>query len=245
LTSTARKRARIGEIVREAPPAFAQLRATLSELENSARALQPASAALRGVAPPLTRALTDLPAFTHDALPALRAVAANAPWLQRLSAGAQPTISHLRPSAGDLSTFATELAPVVRALDKGDVMRDALKVMWGWARTIQGSDGLGHIFGLRLTVDNTLITSALQRLLPGLSRPAKRRAERPSEARPQLPPLPLPEVKLPHVAVPQLAAPVKKALDTVGKTVTDVIPPVDGATGKAVVDRALRYLLGP
>jgi len=37
--------------------------------------------------------------------------------------------------------------------------------MFGWARTIQQRDGLGHIFGLRLSINLGDLTSTIQRLL--------------------------------------------------------------------------------
>jgi hypothetical protein len=51
------------------------------------------------------------------------------------------------------------------ALDSGNVFRDLLALMYGWARTIQQRDGIGHIFGLRLTLNANDLTSTIQRLL--------------------------------------------------------------------------------
>jgi hypothetical protein len=113
----------------------------------------------------LVATLAALPSFAVEARPALDALAQNAPLLQRLSVGAYPAVRRLAPVASRLTTDARQLAPVVTALDSGNVFRDLLRLMFGWARTIQQRDGIGHIFGLRLSVNINDLTSAIQRLL--------------------------------------------------------------------------------
>jgi phospholipid/cholesterol/gamma-HCH transport system substrate-binding protein len=239
LRSTARKRAQLGSTLTTAPRAFAQLRTTLSQLESAAGALRPASAALRGTAPQLASTLGDLPAFTRDAVPALQAVSETSPLLRRLSLGVRPTVARLRPAAAELDAFAAQLAPVVKALDTGGVMQDALRVMWGWARTIQGTDGLGHIFGLRVNVDDTVYSSLLQRLtLP--SGKTRRHPKLPPATLAKLPGVPAPAVKVPDVKAPTVKVPGVKLPDL--PPVPVAAPNVDQT--RQDVDRALRYLVG-
>jgi hypothetical protein len=127
--------------------------------------LQPLGNAVQAAAQPLDATLTALPSFAADAGPALQSLGDNAPLLQRLSSGALGPVQRLAPVAARLDTFAGKLAPVTTALDSGHVFRDLLRLMFGWARTIQQRDGLGHIFGLRLTVNARDLTSAVERLL--------------------------------------------------------------------------------
>jgi phospholipid/cholesterol/gamma-HCH transport system substrate-binding protein len=175
LHAVANRRAELGATIAAAPAALSQTRATLDQLGGAASQLQPLGAAIQGVAPPLLATLAALPSFAVQARPALDALAQNAPLLQRLSVGAYPAVRRLAPVASRLTTDASQLAPVVTALDSGNVFRDLLRLMFGWARTIQQRDGIGHIFGLRLTVNINDLTSAVQRLLrlhpSGASRP--------------------------------------------------------------------------
>jgi virulence factor Mce-like protein len=165
LQAVASRRAALGATIANAPAALIQARNTIGQLGAAALELRPLGAALQSIASPLTATLGALPSFAAQARPALRSLAANAPALGRLASGALAPVQKLAPAAGRLNDVAGQLAPVMTALDSGNTFRDLLDLMFGWARTIQQRDGLGHIFGLRLTLNANDLTSVIQRLL--------------------------------------------------------------------------------
>jgi virulence factor Mce-like protein len=165
LQAVASRRAALGATIANAPAALIHARTTIGQLGAAALQLRPLGAALQSIASPLTATLGELPAFAAQAQPALRSLAANAPALGRLASGALAPVQKLAPAAGRLNDVARQLAPVMTALDSGNTFRDLLDLMFGWARTIQQRDGIGHIFGLRLTLNANDLTSVIQRLL--------------------------------------------------------------------------------
>jgi phospholipid/cholesterol/gamma-HCH transport system substrate-binding protein len=164
LQATADRRVDLGASVRAAGPTAQQLRATLTALHTTAANLVPAARGLRATTSPLRDTLDRLPAFVKDVGPLLATATAVAPDLRRLGADAAPTVRRLRPTAARLSTFARRLAPLVRTADQAGALDGLLGVMNGWVRTTQNSDGLGHLFRLRLQVDDTATSHLLDAL---------------------------------------------------------------------------------
>lgn len=227
LEETGKRRTALGATVAAAPGALGQLRTSLQELDAAARELTPSAALLQRSAPSLTQALRALPAFTQAAGPTLRTARAVSPALTRLGRESTPQLRRLEPTARRLAAFARDLEPLTASFDEGGAFDALLGLVDGWARTIQTSDGLGHVFRLRVQLDEELATSLLQR--HGVLTPARRRkpavGRKPSKAplrpavperpaaqrRPDLPGLP----KLPQL--PGLPA-VKDVTDGLGGT---------------------------
>jgi phospholipid/cholesterol/gamma-HCH transport system substrate-binding protein len=248
LQAVANRRGALAATIQDAPAALVQTRVALDELGRAATELRPMGTALQAAAPPVAATLTALSPFAQAAKPALRSLAQNAPMLEQLSTGALPAVRKLAPVAGKLSTFAGQLAPVTTALDSGHAFRDLLRLMFGWARTIQQRDGLGHIFGLRLTINPSDLTSAIQRLLklhPGHvtaahDHPRSSAGSRPSSASAGAPPTPPPgQPPSPIARVQHL---VNSAGAAVKSTVGGLTSPSQ-PTGKQL-QGLLSYLLG-
>ena len=184
LRETSRRRAQLGTTVAAAPGALRQLTTSLTDLERAAADLRPAAQQLRAASPPLTEALAALPGFVDAARPTLREVRTVSPALTRLARRSTPRLRRLAPTATRLRDFTGELAPVTASFDEGGAFDALLGLADGWARTIQTSDGLGHVFRLRIQFDEELATSLLQRF--GILTPTRQRATR----RPARPPRP-------------------------------------------------------
>jgi phospholipid/cholesterol/gamma-HCH transport system substrate-binding protein len=251
LKAVAERRKQLGSTVAAAPPALAQLNGTLGELRRASSDLLPASRALRRAAPPLHEVLTTLPSFSEQTTDTLQEAQELAPVLSRLGRQATPDVRRVATTVHQLSAFSKDLAPVVRGLDRG-VLRDAIGLMHGWSRVIARSDGLGHIFRVRATVDQELLTSALTRYMRGVpklgmhpTKPARRPA---ATAAPQ----PAPSSgggrapKRPIVSLPA----VKDTLGKVDSAVKETVGKVDSALKDTVgtvgdtVKNALGGLLG-
>jgi virulence factor Mce-like protein len=239
----AERRRQLGATVARAPSTLAQLNGTLGDLRSAASDLVPASRALRRSAPPLRQVLAALPSFSEQTADTLREAQSLAPTLASLGRQATPDVRRVATTARQLDTFATDLAPVVRGLDRG-VLRDAIGLMHGWSRVIARSDGLGHIFRVRVNVDQELLTSALTRYMRGIpnrSRAPKTTPQPAAAAAPQQTPAaggtgakrPLPAVK--------------EAVGKVGDAVKDTVGKVDDAvkdtTGK--VDDTVKGAVNP
>lgn len=234
LRRTAERRAQLGATLRAAPGAVDQLRDTLAELDRAAGALTPAARQLERTAAPLSRTLASLPAFTAAATPTLRQVGHVAPSLTTLGREGTPLVRRLRPTAERLAAFASDLAPLTRTFDQGGGLDALLGLMEGWAHTIKTSDGLGHVFRLRITFDDELLTSVLQRY----GSPQGARKKR----RPLLPTRPRPERPRPSRPAPAPVGPAggpARALDAV----TSVIDRVGDETERNIKP-LLDYLLG-
>ena len=248
LQAVANRRAQLGATVHDAPAALAQARATFSQLGAAATQLQPLGTAVQAAAPPLDATLTALPSFTRDAKPALASLAQNAPQLQRLSAGALAPVRALAPVASRLDSVARQAGPVSTALDSGNVFRDLLRLMYGWARTIQQRDGLGHIFGLRLTLNTRDLQSALERLLrlhpstQAAKHARPRAATAPAAAGASTPAATAPAQRKPADVVSALQQLVGSTTSAVNKTVAGLAPPVQSTVQQ--LQGLLRYLTG-
>jgi phospholipid/cholesterol/gamma-HCH transport system substrate-binding protein len=225
LGAVAERRQQLGAAVAGAPPALAQLNGTFGDLRRASSDLVPAGRALRSAAPPLRQVLAALPSFSEQTAGTLREAQDLAPTLSRLGRQATPDVRRLGTTAHRLGAFAGDLAPVVRGLDRG-VLRDAIGLMHGWSRVIARSDGLGHIFRVRVNVDQELLTSALTRYMrraPKLTPHAPASALPPGAATaPQHPPAGGGTAKRPLPAV-------KEAVGKVGDAVKDTVGKVDDA----------------
>jgi virulence factor Mce-like protein len=247
LDAVAERRKQLGATVAKAPSALTQLNGTLGELRRASSDLVPAGRALRRAAPPLREVLAQLPSFSEQTTDTLEEAQDLAPVLSRLGRQATPDVRRIATTVHELSAFSGDLAPVMRGLDRG-VLRDAIGLMHGWGRVIARSDGLGHIFRVRATVDQELLTSALTRMMRGAPKmhAPKKGATAPGQSAPapaasggrapKRPVLPLPAVK--H-AVDKVDNAVKGTVGKVETTVTDAV----GKVGDAVKN-ALNPLLG-
>jgi phospholipid/cholesterol/gamma-HCH transport system substrate-binding protein len=188
LVETSERRGQLGATVAAAPGALGQLRTSLRDLDATARDLTPSAALLRQSAPALAQALRALPAFVEATGPTLRTARDVAPTLTRLGRESTPHLRRLEPTARRLATFARELEPLTDSFDEGGAFDALLGLVDGWARTIQTSDGLGHVFRLRVQFDEELATSLLQRY--GVLTPA--RTKKQPAARKTLPARPRP-----------------------------------------------------
>lgn len=245
LNVTASKRVELANTFRAAPGALRQLRGTLTQLADTSERLEPFAAQVRRTAPPLAATLKELPDFAQDAEPALAALRSTAPSLTRLGREARSPVRRLRPTSVRLSQFTKDLKPLVDSFDK-QALNNMLNLMNGWSRTIAKSDGLSHLFGLRIIFDQTLVTSVVDRFvgpnLPGAKAKAKPAAKRPTDPvtklldeakKPKLP-----TVKVPAVPKTGISA-VDKALEDVGGAVNSIAPGVQGA-----LDRTRKGLAG-
>jgi virulence factor Mce-like protein len=244
LGAVAERRKQLGATVAGAPSALAQLNRTLGDLRRAASDLVPAGRALRSAAPPLRQVLAELPSFSEQTAGTLREAQGLAPTLSRLARQATPDVRRVATTASRLGTFAGDLAPVVRGLDRG-VLRDAIGLMHGWSRVIARSDGLGHIFRVRANVDQELLTSALTRYMRGVP---KLTAHAPKTAlAPAAPTAAQPPAAPGGTAAKRPLPAVKEAVGKVGDAVKDTVGKVDdavkGTTGK--VDDTVKGAVNP
>ncbi|WP_205696484.1 MlaD family protein [Conexibacter sp. SYSU D00693] len=209
--TTVTKRRELADTVRSAPGALRQLRTTLGDLGSAADQLKPASVQVRAAAPQLRSTLQELPSFAKEADPALDQVVETAPDLAKLGRDGRSTIARLKPTSEQLEKFATELGPVSEAFDEG-TMQKMLGLMNGWSRTIRRSDGLGHVFGLRILFNQDLLRHLIQRY----AEPAAAKKERGGREKPQ-----------PKGPIPALQPTPTKVQDKVKDTVGGVKKGVD------------------
>lgn len=239
LQVTADKRKQLADTVRAAPGALSQLRGTMTQLADTSTRLEPFAAQIRKTAPPLTQTLKELPGFAGDAKPALASLRNAAPALTTLGTDARTPVRRLRPTANELADFTKNFKPLVESFDK-QALHNLLRLMNGWARTISKSDGLGHLFGLRILFDKTLVTTLVDRYIsPNLPAAKTEQAKAtPGAKKPSNPVADLlpkgtnapkvPEIKLPKTGI----EPLDKALQDVGGAVNGLLPKVGGALGK-------------
>jgi phospholipid/cholesterol/gamma-HCH transport system substrate-binding protein len=262
LSVTASRRHQLADTVRSAPAALRQLRTSMRRLATTASDLEPMAVQLRGAAPQLASTLAELPQFAKDAKPALATAKAVSPDISRLGKQAQPTVARLKPTSEALDKVAADLAPIATSFDTGS-MRGMLGLMNGWSRTIRRSDGLGHVFGLRITFDKELVTSLLDRYVTPVAKGGPTSKTGPRKVAPKLPQLPkLPKVPGLPPMVNGVIGGVQKAVDDVNKILGNTSGAVGGvlkgitsggdAAGGAPggqkrsdAGRLLDYLVGP
>jgi phospholipid/cholesterol/gamma-HCH transport system substrate-binding protein len=258
LAVTASRRVALNRALVAAPGGLGELRRALGELRRAGDDLRPAAANLRRTAAPLAGTLRRLPGFADDASQTLDAAVATGPALDRLGRQGTPTVRRLRPTAQRLGAFARELRPVSDELGASS-MRNLLRFMNNWGAITQVSDGLSHIFRVRLNfgpgsfADKPPAPVARRRTR---SAPAPRRAAptapRTSDPRPRTsgPQTSRPEIKLPKL--PKLPE-VRKLLGEAPQRIVDAVPELTKrllAPGRDHRDepqdsgRLLDYLLG-
>lgn len=165
LQVTARNRQQLGASVDQAPSTLRQMQATLGTLDGAARRLKPAAAELQRTAPPLTDALQRLPDLEKDAKPTLATVKDVSPALSRLGRKGTPVVSRLGLPARELQRFSDVFGPLSRTLDSQT--NPLLRMMEGWARTVQVRDNAGHVFRLDIVPNQELLTSLASKIANG------------------------------------------------------------------------------
>lgn len=243
LHAVAAREGDLGRTVADAPAALASLRSWLGRLGTTAGALGPAARSITATAPALTTTLAALGPFERAARPVLDDLGATAPALAQLGRQGAPVARRAVPAIASLAHVAQDARPLSRALDAS--IDDALGTVEGWSRSIQGRDGLGHMFRGHATISIDLIRSALSRLAL-LERP---RARKPA-AGPDLPVEIAPAMPAPAKQLldgvsdlpSKLGESVKRALDPVTKVAGSAAPPAGRDVSKT--SRLLDYLLG-
>jgi phospholipid/cholesterol/gamma-HCH transport system substrate-binding protein len=241
LDVAADRREQLGGTIRAASPVVGQLRSTLGELQRATTDLRPAARDLRTASPNLARTLERLPAFAKDADATLAEATRVAPDLRRLARSSTPTLRRLRPTADRLAGFSSTAKPLLDQLGaptpQESSARSFLSFMDGWENTTYQRDSLGHVFRLRLTLDDEALTSALQRLPEELGlterpRRARRSAGRQAADKPKAQPAP---VRSPAAPRPEAVGKAVKGLTDGAKDLTDGV--AEGVRGiKETVD---------
>ncbi|MCW2958221.1 MAG: organic solvent transporter substrate-binding protein [Solirubrobacterales bacterium] len=263
LSVTASKRVELANTVRAAPGALRQLRGTMTQLASTSQRLEPFAGQLRRSAPVLASTLTELPGFAQDAKPALAAIQASAPSLTRLGKEGRAPVRRLRPTSLRLAAFTRDLKPLVESFDK-QALDNLLGLMNGWASTISKSDGLGHLFGLRVEVDKITAKTVVDRYVAPFLQPSNAKApRRPSaEARKPAPAAKVPVPKLPTVprtGIPAIDKALQNATGAVNGSTSGVDDLLNGTrkglsgigrprstpTGGSDAGTLLNYLVGP
>lgn len=215
LQATADRRLALGEAVSEAPATLVHLRGSLGLLERASKSLEPTSDRLRAAARPVDRTLRVLPAFAGAAVPTLRSARATAPALTRIATAARPTVRHLRPVARRLAEVLRAADPLVQGLNKG-LTDDLLYFAQTWARVTQRSDGLGHLFGVEVTVNEDTVKVIVDRVLSADAKERHRSPAKPSRPA-QVAPAPARRPAIP--GIPNVEKLVCKTVDGVSKLV--------------------------
>jgi phospholipid/cholesterol/gamma-HCH transport system substrate-binding protein len=168
-------RTQLGQTVDSAPGGLAQLRSSLAQLQQSAVALTPAAADLQRTTPSLAATLERLPTFVTDANGALNEARQVSPLLARLGTQSAPILSQMRPATATLASFATKFKPFLGTLDQQAGLKWFYGFIAGWTGVTSSRDGIGHLFRLRLSLDDQSITSALGKYasLFGIKIPAR------------------------------------------------------------------------
>ena len=171
-------RNQLGQTVDSAPGGLAQLRSSLAQLQQSAVALTPAAADLQRTTPSLAATLERLPVFVTDANGALNEARQVSPLLARLGTQSAPILSQMRPATATLASFATQSRPFLNTLDQQAGLKWFYGFIAGWTGVTSTRDGIGHLFRLRLSLDQQGITSALGKYasLFGISIPRRAHA---------------------------------------------------------------------
>jgi phospholipid/cholesterol/gamma-HCH transport system substrate-binding protein len=174
MTTTAARQAALKRIFALAPGTLASAQRFLAELRQTALPLAPAARAITLAAPRLTATLDQLPAFQRAAQPALATATQAAPLLTRLGVQGAPVIEAAEPTGRELADFAQNSDSFSTAI--GASIDNALGLIEGWARSIQTSDNIGHVFHGRALVGAEFVRSLLGSALTTLNTPNRRRA---------------------------------------------------------------------
>jgi phospholipid/cholesterol/gamma-HCH transport system substrate-binding protein len=183
LGAVADRQAQLAATMTGAPGGLTQLRTALDQVGTAADAITPAAASLQNAAGPLTSTLRALPSFADSAHATLVTAHQVAPDLLRLGTGARAPVRALRPTALKLASITQAAKPILTKLDER-AMRDVLWFVENWALALKGRDGLGHFVGANLSLDASIIQSAVDffvnngGLLPSRDRGATNRSSR-------------------------------------------------------------------
>lgn len=233
LQATADRHRELAQTIRVAPSLITQLRTTFAEVRDTVSVLSPAADRLRETAGPLTAVLRELPRLQPTAATALASVRSASPELSRLARGTTPFVKRLRATAARLQSASEDLDPVSDTVDV--IADDTLTVLEGWARAIQGRDGLSHVFRGALTLSEDLSGSLVERFVGVPSRQKKNQPEATSPALPTLTPTPAqtaaPGAKKPASPVQELQDEVKDLQVQVEQLPSQVQDVLDGVLG--------------
>jgi phospholipid/cholesterol/gamma-HCH transport system substrate-binding protein len=253
LGSVASRQAQLGATIAGAPGALTQLRTALDQVGTAAGAITPAAVNLQGAAAPLTATLRALPPFADSAHGTLLTARRVAPALERLARQGQSPLTALRPTALSLQSLTQQAAPILTELDQR-AMRDLLYFVENWALALKGRDALGHFVGAALTIDPSVIQSALDSFinnsgLTPLSRHAKKGSGTTATgSAPAGQAAPAPSTAAPPTAGPPAvqttATPPPSGTQGNGPTSPAPPPPAPSLPPNAV-QKLLNFLLGP
>jgi phospholipid/cholesterol/gamma-HCH transport system substrate-binding protein len=239
----AARRAELRQTLAAAPPALATLRSFLGRLQDATVPLGPAADKLAATAGPLLQVQAALPGFTAAARPTLDTAAAVAPSLTRLANGATPVLRRSIPALAQLRRTSVNDIPGVAKTLNGSIY-NVVAVLENWSRAIQYRDGLSHIFRGEGSFATNTITSAINRLVPGLV-PARKRATGGTHQKPSAP-APTPQQQQNLSDLVQLL-PLDSLLGNARKGLDDTVKQVTDGLNKSGTDtqNLLDYLLRP
>jgi phospholipid/cholesterol/gamma-HCH transport system substrate-binding protein len=236
------RRGALRETLARTPATLTALRQALVELRTTAATLRPAAREITATAAPLADTLRAVEQLPAAAKPALRQARAIAPRLNALGKELTPVLRRAVPTAQALGVLSGDAGPLMRALDVS--VDDSLGVVEGWARAIQGRDGLGHSFRIHLGITADTIGHLVNRLQPT---PAKRERHPSTAGTRATPPATAPgSAKLPATRVPQLPS-VIGDLPRIVENVTGRLkqPSAPAPAPADAPDELLDFLLGP
>ena len=224
MTTTAARQADLRAILAKAPSTLASAQRFLAELRQTAEPLKPAAQAITLAAPRLTTTLDQLPGFQRAAQPALSTAVRAAPLLGELGTQAAPVIEAAQPTARELASFTHSSGTFSTVA--GASIDNALGLIEGWARSIQTSDDIGHVFHGRALVGAEFLRSLLGSATTTLSTPS-----RPAHSAPAA------STHTPTAAsktTTPAASPVAKVLGGLGQTLSGLGQKVSGLGQKVI-----------
>jgi hypothetical protein len=243
MRTTALRRADLRQTLALAPGTLASAQRFLADLRSTAAPLGPAAQAITATAPRLTATLDALPAFQQAAEPALTTAIQVAPLLTELGVQATPVVVRANPTVQALADFARASGPLSTALNVS--IDDALGLVEGWARSIQGRDYIGHVFHGRALLGPEFVRSLLSQLTPRASN-ARRSPAAIATAR-----LPLAQSTAPTSAAPSGGSNPASAPTGPARGLSQILSGIAGNTGSALkqtggsLTQLLNYLLKP
>lgn len=250
--TTANRREKLREGVRELPSTLSAARATLPALNAFAQQGAPLSRRISASAQPLDALLAQIPPTAKVALPALRA-------LDRTGDRARPAVRSARPVARRLANFARKARPTLALTDRvltdgrrRGLAENLLSFAYYAAAATSRYDAISHIFPANVVASGcaTFATKTQPECDANYTRSAssataakRARARSRREAQDTEPPSSAPS---PAAAASALAAPGTPAADKPG--LAPVLPGVTAGPKPAPSARVrdlLDYLLGP
>jgi len=202
-----------------APRTLAEFDGLLGELKAASPPLGRAAREITASSPDLTSTLKALEPFRRSASPLLSDARKAAPQLTALGVRATPVVRRAVPTATALASLARAARPLSRTLDHS--VDDVIAAVQGWARAIQGRDGLSHMFRAKVSFTPDQLRTVIMGLTAGDRNPPgrskRRRTPVPAPAAPNASPdRPRDPQRAPAPALPPaVAGPVQQATDTV------------------------------